>query len=135
LAPTLVSIPAAVVTVEALAPVRDSFTPGDRANRHTGLLASGSVFFFGDPADIAQNYITEAMSEPGPEIYEAELEGMTIEQLTYATIYDEMFCHLVARDPEISKAFFRGGHKLLEHSPENIDKYTRLVELYAPSAN
>ena len=119
------------------------------------------MFFFGDPADIAQNYITEAMSESGPEIYEAALEDMTVEQLTYATIYvrmaferaqryddaprevldaiieiyDEMFCHLVARDPEISKAFFRGGHKLLEHTPENIDKYTKLVELYAPSAN
>ena len=48
------------------------------------------MFFFGDPADIAQNYITEAMSEPGPEIYEADLEDMTVEQLTYATIYVRM---------------------------------------------
>ena len=119
------------------------------------------MFFFGDPADIAQNYITEAMSEPGPEVYAAELEDMTVEQLTYATIYvrvafdtaknyddaprevldailevyDEMFCHLVARDPQISKAFRNGGHTFLEHTPENIDKYTKLVELYAPSAN
>ena len=119
------------------------------------------MFFFGDPADIAQSYITEAMSEPGPEIYEGDLEDMTVEQLTYATIYvrmafdrakrydsaprevldaiieiyDEMFCHLVARDPEISKVFFRGGHKLLEQSDENVEKYTKLVQLYTPSAN
>ena len=119
------------------------------------------MFFFGDPADIAQNYITEAMSEPGPEIYEADLEDMTVEQLTYATIYvrmafdrakryddaprevldaiieiyDELFCHAVARNPRISQSFRRGGHKFLEHTPENIEKYTKLVELYAPSAN
>lgn len=119
------------------------------------------MFFFGDPADIAQNYITEAMSESGPEVYEADLENMTVEQLTYATIYvrmafdrakryddaprevldaiieiyDELFCHVVARDPEVSEVFSKGGHKLLEHTPENIEKYTKLVELYAPSAN
>lgn len=119
------------------------------------------MFFFGDPADIAQNYITEAMSEPGPEIYEADLEDMTVEQLTYATIYvrmafdraknyddaprevldailevyDEMFCHVVARNPEISRRFRKGGFKLLEHNPENVEKYTKLVDLYAPSAN
>ena len=119
------------------------------------------MFFFGDPADIAQNYITEAMSEPGPDIHEAYLEDMTVEQLTYATIYvrmafdrakrydgaprevldaiievyDELFCHAVARNPEISQSFRNGGHKLLEHSEENIAKYTELVDLYAPSAN
>ena len=119
------------------------------------------MFFFGDPADVAQSYITEAMSEPGPEIYEADLEDMTVEQLTYATIYvrmafdrakgyddaprevldaiieiyDELFCHLIARNPEISVSFRKGVHRYLEHSPENIAKYTELVDLYAPSAN
>ena len=119
------------------------------------------MFFFGDPADIAQTYIAEALSEPGPDIYEATLEDMTVEQLTYATIYvrmafdrakryddaprevldailevyDEMFCHLVARNPEISENFRKGGHKFLEHSEESVAKYTALVDLYAPSAN
>ena len=101
------------------------------------------------------------MSEPGPEIYEADLEDMTVEQLTYAAIYvrmafdrakryddaprevldaiieiyDELFCHVVARNPEVSQSFRKGGHKYLEHSPENIEKYTNLVDLYAPLAN
>ena len=119
------------------------------------------MFFFGDPADIAQTYIAEAMAEPGPDIYEAELEAMTVEQLTYATIYvrmafdrakayddaprevldaiieiyDELFCHVVARNPGVSRRFRQGGHRFLEHTPENIEKYTKLVDLYAPSAN
>ena len=83
------------------------------------------MFFFGDPVDIAQSYISEAMSKPGPDVYEAELEDMTVEQLTYAVIYvrmairrgqdddipaevmdhlieiyDEMFCHMAARNPD-----------------------------------
>ena len=119
------------------------------------------MFFFGDPADIAQNYIAEAMAEPGPEIYEGQLEDLTVEQLTYAAIYvrmafdraknyddaprevldeiidiyDEMYCHLLVRSPEISESFRKGKFKLLEHNPENVEKYTKLVDLYAPSAN
>lgn len=119
------------------------------------------MFFFGDPADIAQNYITEAMSEPGPDIHEAELEDMTVEQLTYATIYvrmaferakdyddaprevldeilevyEELFCHLLVRDPEISRNFRIGNHKLLEYGPGRVDYWTALVDKYAPSAN
>ena len=119
------------------------------------------MFFFGDPAVTAQTYIAEAMSEPGPEIYEAELEDMTVEQLTYATIYvrmaferadsydgaprdvldaiievyDELFCHLAARSPQFVHNYRIGFHKLLEQSSENVEKYTKLIDLYAPSAN
>ena len=119
------------------------------------------MFFFGDPADIAQNYITEAMSEPGPQLTEAPLEELNAEQALYATayvrmafdrakryddapreildalieVYDEVFAHLLALDPRISQQFRIGNHKYLEHTPENIAKYTAMVDMYAPSAN
>jgi len=119
------------------------------------------MFFFGDPSETAQTYISEALTEPGPDIFESELEDMTVEQLTYATvyvrmaferacdydgaprevldaileIYDEMFCHLAARSPEFVRSYRIGAHQFLEHTPENIAKYTALIDLYAPSAN
>ena len=119
------------------------------------------MFFFGDPEDIAQSYITEAMSERGPEIREADLEDMTAEQVGFALVYvrmaferakeyddaprdvldaileihDELFCHCAARNPEFVRRFRNGGHVFLEHSRENVEKYTKLINLYASSAD
>lgn len=119
------------------------------------------MFFFGDPEEIAQSYIEEALSEEGIEVAAVPLEELDADNALYAVVYvrmafdraknyddaprevldaiievyDELFCHLIAVNPRISQQFRIGNHKYLEHTPENVAKYTAMVDLYAPSAN
>ena len=118
------------------------------------------MFFFGDPQDIADNYIAEALAEPGPVVYESVLEDMTVEQLTYATVYsrmairraqddeapqevldclfevhDELFCHMAARNPDFVRSYRIRHYKHLEYGPGKVEKYDALLEQYAPSAD
>ena len=119
------------------------------------------MFFFGDPADIAQTYIAEALSEPGPGVQPGELEDLSVQELTHAfvytrmayrtaeedeapqavldailEIYDEMFCHMVARDEQFAPTFWKGGHVILMPiNTANVKKYEALVNEYTPSAN
>lgn len=119
------------------------------------------MFYFGDPGEVAQVYIEEAMRVNGPEIYESTLEDMTVEQLSYAITYvrvafrrakqgdgaaravldalieihDELFCHMAARNPVFVRNYRIRNYKYLEHSADNVDKYDAMVDQYAPSAN
>ena len=119
------------------------------------------MFFFGDPVEIAQTYLQEAVSEPGPPLEEGELEDLSVKELAHAYVYsrmawdrarnyddapqevldailevhDELFCHMVARNEVFRENFRRDYHKLLDHSAENYVKYHELFRQYDPSAN
>ena len=119
------------------------------------------MFYFGDPEDTAQVYISEAIAEDGPGMPEGALEDLDLQDLRHAfvyarmacqkaivfdkadravidaliEIYDEIFCHIMARDPETEHNFNIGWHVLLEPSTENEAKYRKMAKMYGTLAN
>ena len=119
------------------------------------------MFYFGDPSEVAQLYITEALQEPGPRIPEGTLEELEPMDLLAASIYvrvaysiamnvdqasdeildaieaifDEMFCHLAARSEVFREGYLARRFMPLVVTRENAQKYEDLFAAYAPSAD
>ena len=120
------------------------------------------MFHFGNPEEIAESYIADALRKPGPPMAEGELEELAPQDLGIAYIYmrmaldralhyddapdevieileekhDELFCHLVARHYEFRENFRIGNHSPVRLvSKEVRDHYKALFAQYDPSAN
>ena len=120
------------------------------------------MFYFGNPEDIAESYITSALSSMGPKMMEGDLEELAEEDLAIAYVYtrlafdsalnidgapqevvdilmdkhDELFCHLVARHYTFREKFRNGFFKPVQTLSKEIRaKYLALFREYDPSAN